>query len=171
MVEFEKLLSGGDLHSIGNCNSVILKIKNQNDFDRLFKFLFHKDRVVVMRTADVIEKITINNPQYLMKHKRKILELFYAAKNKELKWHLALLVPRLHIDSIESGKVWETLTKWAKDKTDSRLVRVGSIQGLFEMMKQKNNSIKDFSLTILELEKENIPSINARIRNIRKKIS
>lgn len=90
MAEFKKLLSGADLRSIGKYNSVILKIKNQNGFDKLFKFLFHEDRLVVMRTAKAIEKIAINHRQYLTKHKRKIIELFYLAINKELKWHLAL---------------------------------------------------------------------------------
>lgn len=63
MIKFERLLSGGDLRSIGNCNTVISKIKNQNDFDELIKFLFHNDRIVVMHTADAIEKISISHPQ------------------------------------------------------------------------------------------------------------
>ena len=170
MTEFEKILSGGDLRSIGNCNKVILKIKNQNHFDQLFKCMFHTDRVIVMRAADAIQKITINNPQYLNKHKKKIIELFYTAKNIELKRYLAVLIPRLHLGSIEFGKTWDSLTKWAKDKTNSRLVRVGAVQGLFEMAKQKINLIRNLNSTMLELEKENIPSVNARIRNIRKEI-
>ena len=171
LTKYEKLLSGGDLRSIGNCNTVISKVKNQNDFDELFKCLFHKDRLIVMRAADAIEKITVTNPQYLDKHKRKIIELFYTAINKELKWHLALMIARLHLTVKEFGKVWDTLTKWAKDRTNSRLVRVGAIQGLFEMTRLKNNLIKELGLTMIELEKENIPSINARIRNIRKVIN
>lgn len=171
MAGLEKLLQGGDLRSVGNCDKVIAKIKNQNDFDKLLKFLFHSDRLIVMRAADSIEKITIINPQYLAKHKRKIIELFYIAQNKELKWHLAVLIPRLHLTHKEFGEAWDALTKWAKDKSNSRLVRVGAVQGLFEMTKQKNNLVKDFSLIMLDLEKENIPSVNARIRNIRKEMN
>jgi cobalamin biosynthesis protein CbiD len=96
MTQFKKILSGGDLRSLGVCNSVISKIKNQNTFDELFKYLFHEDRLVVMRAADTIEKITNHNPQYLTKHKEEIIELCNVAKDKELKWHLALLIPRLH---------------------------------------------------------------------------
>lgn len=143
MKELEKTLSGGDLRTLGKSQSVIIKIQNQNDFDILFNYLFHKDRLVVMRTADLIEKITINNPHYLNKHKRKIIELFNVAKNIELKWHLALIVPRLHLDSREYGNVWYSLTKWAKDKTNSRLVRVSAIQGLFEIVKKKRELQKN----------------------------
>jgi hypothetical protein len=167
VTDFEKILSGGDLRSIGKSNSVILKIQTQNDFDELFQCLFHEDRLVVMRAADTIEKITINNTQYLAKHKDAIIKLCNVAMDKELKWHLALLIPRLNLDAKEFDKAWNTLTKWAKDKTNSRIVRVNSIQGLFEMKKQKGELEKDFSLTLTELGKENIPSINARIRQLK----
>lgn len=166
MEEFDKILSGGDLRSIGKNNFVILKIQTQKEFDQLFKNLFHKDRLVVMRTADAIEKITINNKQYLTKHKRQIIELLNVAKDKELKWHLALLIPRLHLDKKEFNEAWDTLSKWAKDKTNSRIVRVNSIQGLFEMLTQEKKRETDFSLTLSEIEKENIPSVNARIRKL-----
>lgn len=62
MMQLEKILAGGDLRSIGKSNSVAGKIKTQNDFDKLFECLFHKDRHVVMWAADAIEKITIHNP-------------------------------------------------------------------------------------------------------------
>lgn len=92
------------------------------------------------------------------------------AKEKELKWHLAFLIPRLHLGNKQFDYAWNTLSNWAKDITNSRIVRVNSIQGLFEMMKQKGELEKDFSLTLSELEKENIPSVNARIRKLRKAI-
>jgi hypothetical protein len=123
-----------------------------------------------MRTADIIEKVTIHNPQFLAKHKIEIIELCKRASNKELKWHLALLISRLHFDTIEFGKAWNILTSWAKDKSNSRIVRVNSIQALFELMKQGSESEKDFRVTLMELEKENVPSINARIRKIRKQV-
>lgn len=168
MKDFEKFLFGGDLRSIGKSNLVVSFIKNQKDFDDLFEYIFHKDRIIVMRTADVIEKITIENPEYLTKYKNRIIDLCTIAEDKELKWHLALLVPRLPLDSKEFGKAWDTLTNWANDKTNSRIVRVNSIQGLHEMLKHKNELTEDFSLTITHLEEENIPSINARIRKLRK---
>lgn len=168
MIELEKLLSGGDLRSTGKGISVIPKIKNQADFDGLFNFLFHTDRIIVMRAADTVEKITITNPQYLTKHKKKTLELFYVAKNKELKWHLAQLLPRLNLNDKEFIEVWEELIKWARNRENSRIVRVSAVQALYELVKQKKDLWQEFNLITMELEKENIPSINARIRNIRK---
>ncbi len=69
-----------------------------------------------MRTADAIEKITVNDPGYLLHHKSDILNLCYTSKNIELKWHLALLVSRLSLTKKEIGTVWQTLTSWVRPK-------------------------------------------------------
>lgn len=66
-----KQLSGGDLLSVGNSNSIATLIKTQKDFNLLVECLSHKDRVIVMRSVDAIEKITISNPLFLAKHKKK----------------------------------------------------------------------------------------------------
>jgi hypothetical protein len=160
-------LAGGDLRSIGQSKKIISLIKNQNDFDKLIQYLFYDKRLIVMRTADTVEKITLDHPEYLLKYKKKIIELCNVAKDKELKWHLALLIPRLDLGNDELKKVWNVLTNWAKDKSNSRIVRVNSIQGLFEMMNKKNEYQKDFNQTLSELEKEDIPSINTRIKRLR----
>ena len=171
MKDLEKTLSGGDLRSIGKSNFVASNIKNQTDFDKLFISLLHNDRLVVMRAADTIEKITISHPSYLAKHKKEILDLCDLAINKELLWHLALLIPRLHLNKSEFAKAWATLTKWAKDSNNSRIVRVNSLQGLSDLVQREKDLFKDFKMILVEMEKENIPSINARIRIIRKQIS
>ena len=169
-MDFKKLLSGGDLRSIGRSNEVVLLVRNQNEFDELFKFLFNADRLVVMRTADAIEKITIKRPEYLWRHKRKFFELVNGSKNKELQWHLALMMPRLKLNKREFGLAWSTLTAWAKGKTNSRIARVCSVQALSELSQQNTDLTGDLDFTFQEIEREEIPSINARIRIIRKQM-
>jgi hypothetical protein len=171
MKDYGKLLSGADLRSTGRSDSVAVKIKNQEEFDGLFSFLFHGNRLVVMRAADALEKITVSHPRWLDKHKSEIISLMHNAKNKELKWHLALMVPRLHLNAMELGETWDMLTSWAKTRGDSRLVRVSAVQGLYELTRSQNILINDFNVIMRELEREKIPSINARIRNIRKEMT
>lgn len=142
-------------------------IKNQESFDELFKEIFNVDRIVVMRTVDAIEKITVNHPEYLGHHKRAILQLCNTAKNIELKWHLALLVSKLSLTKIEIESVWQTLTSWATDPNESKIVRVNSMQGLFNLLPQHKELKQDFNLTVDKIEEENIPSINARIRKLK----
>lgn len=167
MKDFDKLLSGGDLRSIGKANEVIKEVYNQSDFNTLFNGLYNSDRKIVMRSADAIEKITIKNSAYLSKHKKRILLLCKTAKDKELKWHLVLIITRIKLSEKELGFVWQTLTKWATDKNESKIVRVNSIQGLNNLLSQNEELRQDFEITLNGLESENIPSILARIRKLK----
>ncbi len=90
-------LGGGDLRSIGNANLVAGEIKNQNEFDALYQHLHDNERLVVMRAADAIEKITLVHSEYLNPHKSDIIKLGSSATDIELKWHLALLLSRLSL--------------------------------------------------------------------------
>ena len=143
-------------------------VNNQTDFDELFKGLTHSDRIVVMRSADAIEKITLRKSDYLKKHKTELIVLCKSAKDIELKWHLALIVSRLSLTRKELGITWDILTKWATDKKESKIVRVNSIQGLFDLLQQNPELSQDFNLTLSEIEEEKIPSLNARIKRFQK---
>ena len=168
MKKIADILKGGDLRSIGQSNKIVSSFDDQESFDELFQQLFHSDRKVVMRSAEAIEKITRKNPGLLKLHKASILKLIETAKHIELKWHLALIASRLEMTNKEFGTVWQILTDWANNKKESKIVRVNSMQGLFNLLQTKQECKQDFNLTISQIEKENIPSINARIRNIKK---
>lgn len=168
MQHFLELLSGGDLRSIAQSHKVVGLVQDQEDFDELFQYLFHAERLVVMRAADAVEKITVNNKGYLTSHKNEIIGLCKKASDKELKWHLALIVSRLKLGKSELGIIWELLTSWALDKKESRIVRVNSIEGLFNLLQEHKELEQDFELLLLEFERQGIPSLNARIRRIKK---
>ncbi|MDX1769642.1 MAG: hypothetical protein R3294_16440, partial [Arenibacter troitsensis] len=88
--DIRKYLKGGDLRTIGGVNFLVPLIRNQKDFDRLFHYLRAKDRHIVMRAADAVEKITLRHPEYLESHKSTLLGLTQSSDDKELKWHLSL---------------------------------------------------------------------------------
>ncbi len=174
MAQISNKLKGGDLRSLGKTKVVISEITNQKEFDELFKNLFNPDRLVVMRAADAVEKLTQTHTDYLDSHKNELLELFQTANHIELKWHLAQLIPRLIIrlklSEDETGMVWDRLTQWALDKSGSRIVRVNSMQGLYDIQKKFPELKKDFTDTLLKLDRETIPSLVARIKILRKKM-
>jgi hypothetical protein len=123
MNDFEKLLAGGDLRTTGNSNAVVKLVLSQKDFDELFALLFHKNRLVVMRAPDAIEKTSVHFPHYLNKHKAEILALSNAVKNKELQWHLALLLSRIKMNEDEFNCAWKILMNWVRNKSNSRIVK------------------------------------------------
>jgi hypothetical protein len=122
-----------------------------------------------MGAADTIEKVTRQHPEYLSTYKTSLLQLCMGAKNKELKWHLAQLIPRLILSTDEIKHFWQILSGWALDKKESKIVRVNSIQSLFEIGLSQKIYIKNLPQLFSKIEEEKIPSINARIRKLRLK--
>lgn len=160
------MLKGGDLRSIGPANQLVVLVKCQEDFDQLFRFLLEGERIQAMRAADAIEKITIKYPEYLKKHKKELLTLLSTAVNKEMKWHLCQLIPRLPLSVKELTDCLQTLTQWASEKRESKIVRVNALQALFNLQQKNPDSKIKLQAMVTRLEKENIPSIRARLRKI-----
>jgi hypothetical protein len=167
-MRFEDQLKGGDLRSLGISNEIAASIHEQASFDNLFACFYHPDRLVAMRSIDAVEKITRQAPQYLQPHKTELTALIHQACTKEFKWHLPLLIVRLHLSETEYGDVWTTLTSWALDRNESRIVRVNAIQGLHDLLKQHPDLKTDYNQTIETLNNEKVPSIRARISKLEK---
>lgn len=167
MNDLEQLLSEGDLRSIGENNKVVLAIHNQDEFDELFRMICSPNRVIAMRAIDAVEKVTISRPAYLSKYSTDILELLEKAEHKEIKWHLALLIPRLRLEQNELRQAWHMLVNWVECASNSRIVRVNALQSLYQITLAQPHYKKDLMHIITRLETENIPSISARIRKIK----
>ena len=159
-------LEGTDLRSIGKNSDILPLINSQNDFDDLFAYLFDDNRAVRMKAIDIIEKITAKDEKYLKKHKGKIIKLCSSDENIEFKWHLAQLLPRLELKTDEVKSIWQILKQWVLDKSESKIVRVNSLQSL-SIFKEKYKLYEAEYLKIIQiLKKENVASINARMKKL-----
>ena len=166
--EFTRILLGKDLRKLRNSDKVIELVTDQQSFDKLFKLIFHHERPLVMRAADAVEKVTLNHREYLQPHKAQLLSILNSADHKELKWHIAQLLPRIDFDEQELNDVWHTLTYWTLNRNESKIVRVNALQGLFDLSKKFKSLQKDFNQTMATVSHEPIPSIQARIKRLRR---
>jgi len=161
-----ELLAGNDLRSLGNSSEILSLVNDQNSFDKLFKYLYNKDRAIVMKTIDVIEKITLKHEEYLQKHKLEILNISKDAENIELKWHLAQILARIKYTDNEILSVLKILEEWILNKKESKIVRVNSLQSLYELVKSNNEYRNKLNKIVSVIRLENISSINARIKKL-----
>ena len=160
------LLSGGDLRSVSGADEAAKIIRSQQDFDVLFSYMYNSDRLIVMRAADAAEKASKKHSSFLDSHKADLIALTSEAQDKELKWHLAQMVCRLKMDDHEKNEVFRILKSRALDKDESRIVRVNSVQALYEISRGSEPLSKNFNEIINDIRKENIPSLNARIKKL-----
>jgi hypothetical protein len=168
---FTSLLLGGDLRKLRQSSIVVRAVTEQESFDELFGLVFHHERSLVMRAVDAVEKVTIKHPEFLKPHKVQLMSVLKSADHKELKWHVAQLIPRIELTESELTDVRHILNYWALNKNESKIVRVNALQGLFDLS-QKHLEVKsDLAVAISSMEHEMIPSIQARVKKLKKLLS
>jgi HEAT repeat protein len=161
------LLNAGDLQSAGKTDVVVKQTNNQQSFDDLFDFMFHKERLIALRAADALEKISGTKPVFLRTHKQALLGLLLHAENIEVKWHVALMISRVNLSKTELNQVWEKLKTWALDKNESRIVRVNALQALNDLLPQNKQLAVPELLQVMEnMFSEDIPSVKARVKRL-----
>jgi hypothetical protein len=142
---------------------------SQEKFDLLFKRIFHHERAIAARSIDAVEKVTRSHPEFLQPHKEQLFALITDDPSIEMKWHLAQIISRLKLSATEFKKIWALLTHWANNPNESKIVRVNSLQSLFDLYQETSNSslLSSFKSTVRKMERERIPSISARIKKLR----
>ena len=164
-----KTLSGGDLRSIGRSNEVVARvIARPSLFRQLIQGLTSRDRIVRMRAADAIDKISLSRPELLAPHKRKLLELAARAEEKEFRWHMALLLPRLSLRPSERMAVVDILHEYLRDR--SSIVRTFAMQSLADLAREDRNLMSRVLPLIEELTENGTPAMRARGRKLLKQL-
>jgi hypothetical protein len=127
-----KSLSGGDRRSIGKADSVVSQIfKTPALFCQVVRGFAHHDPVIRMRCADVAEKVSAAHPEWLQRHKEALLSFASAVQEKEARWHMAQMIPRLELSPGERRSAVALLFKYLED--GSQIVKTFSMQALFDM--------------------------------------
>ncbi|MBV9406903.1 MAG: hypothetical protein JO211_16260 [Acidobacteriaceae bacterium] len=163
-------LKGSDLRSIGNSAEAVSAIlKNPALFSDLVEAMLHNDRLVRMRAADAVEKVTREHPDWLQPWKRVVLERLSTYEDKEFRWHVAQLLPRLKLTRAEKYRVTEILTGYLTDK--SSIVRTFSMQALADIATD-DPPLRDQVRPIIErLTRTGTPAMKSRGRKLLKQLA
>ncbi len=159
------LLQGGDRRTIGRADQVAANVsKDPRLFPKLIAGLWSADPLVRMRAADAAEKVTRKNPGLLTPYKKELLGLMAEATEQELRWHLAVMVPRLTLNPEERRLAISSLNGYLEDR--SSIVKTFALQGLADLA-QNDSSIQPRVVEILrEAARIGTPAMKARSRKL-----
>ena len=159
------LLEGGDRRTIGRSDQVAAMVsKDPELLPKLIAGLWSEDPLVRMRAADATEKVTRSKREFLRPYKKELLGLMAEAKDQELRWHLAVMVPRLLLSTKERHLAASVLNSYLEDR--SSIVRTFALQGLADLA-QDDTSIRPKVLeTLREATRNGTPAMKARSRKL-----
>ncbi len=160
-------LRGGDRRSIGNSDQVAARIlRRPGDVAELVECLWSDDPVVRMRAADAAEKVSVQKPDLLKPFKAELLGLADEVTQAELRWHLALMLPRLALTRAERERVMARLHCYLDDR--SSIVKTFAIQGLAELAKGDANLKGEMTDLLQQFCRMGTPAMKARSRKLLK---
>ena len=163
------LLKGGDRRSIGRSNEVKkLVLRRPAHFAELFECLWDEDPIVRMRSADAAEKITSTRPELLKSRKQELLGLLDEAEQIELRWHLALMVPRLTLSGPDRERAAGALKRYLEDR--SSIVKTFALQGLVDLAKQDASLREPVRRILEERLRAGTAAMKARARKLLKEL-
>jgi hypothetical protein len=163
-------LRGGDRRSPGKSEEVVKDVlKSPALFADLFAGLFDPDPVVRMRAADAVEKATRDHPELLQPWKRPLLDAVSTLEGKELRWHVAQMLPRLRLTPGEREKAVRILMGYLGDK--SSIVKTFSMQALADLAAQDEGLLAQVTPLIERLARTGTPAMKSRGRKLLRQLA
>lgn len=163
------MLRGGDQRSIGKANQAAkLTLSEPKRFSELIECLWDEDPVIRMRAADAAEKVTVTRPELLKPHKQELLGLLAETEQIELRWHLALMVPRLALTSPERQRAAALLERYLEDR--SAIVKTFALQGLVDLARQDSSLRELAKQAVEESLRTGTAAMKARARKLLKQL-
>lgn len=160
------LAAGGNRLSIGRAEEIAALVLAQpkraqsKTVTQLVECLWDEDPGVVNRAADALEKVSRTLPSVLDSWKASLLGLLAEATQNKLRWHLALIVPRLQLSLPECRRAVKTLQSYLDDP--SSIVKTCALQGLADLTRQ-DPSLGPEVLDLLRIHsRSGTPAMRAR---------
>jgi len=158
-------LRGGDRRSIGRLEEVESDVlHNPTLFKILLNGFVDPDPIVRMRSADAVEKISLIKPKYLWPHKKFLIEQATMSIQKEVRWHLAQVLPRLKLNQEEKAQVVDLLLSYTRD--GSSIVKTFAMQALADIGMQNPNLRTSILTHLRKLTESGTPAMKARGRKL-----
>ena len=149
----------------GNSELVVRRIlKNPEELTLLLDCLDEEGDAMHMRCCDAMEKISRQHPEWFNKSKRHLLFVSQSASQKEVRWHLAQIIPRLALTAQQRLHAYQTFQSYLDDK--SSIVKTFAMQALTDLAMQDVSLVDTTRTTIKHLTKNGTPAMQSRGRQL-----
>ena len=158
-------LKGGDRRSIGRANEVVRQVlRNPALFGELFEGMLSGDPLVRMRAADAAEKVTAERPDLLQPYKKRLLHEIANIDQQEISWHVAQMIPRLHLRPEERAIAIKVLSAYLTFK--GKIVRTFALQALVSLSYNDPKIRARVTKILRDVAETGSPALKARGRKL-----
>lgn len=162
--QIRSLLQEGDRRAIGHVAEVVeMVLRRPKLVATLVQLMLGVDEGTRMRAADALEKISRQHVEELQPYTGVLLSLFEQEQQQELRWHLAVILPRLRLDGSERHRTRCALQRCLTAK--SSIVKTFALQGLSDLTAQEPALTPLVLDTLRTAEKDGTPAMKQGAAN------
>ena len=163
--QLRSLLEGGDRRTVGHVAEVVETVLRKPKLVRtLVHCMLGADPNLRMRAADALEKVSRQHVEELQPYLSTLLGLFEENEQQELRWHLAVILPRLRLDGSERLRTMHALRQCLTAK--SSIVKTSALQGLSDLTAQDPALVPLVLDTLRIANRNGTPAMKARSRKL-----
>lgn len=156
------LLAEGDKRTVNHVTEAVQWLESSpNLISAAIELLRNESEAIAMRAADCLEKFSRRNSFQLNSYKYDLVDVLVNVKQKEVRWHLAQILPRLKLSSSDLKKISKI---WIHDyyNSPSSIVRAESLQALYEIRTSYPIIMSDFKKALTHGIDNGTPAVKAR---------
>jgi hypothetical protein len=162
------MLRGGDRRSIGRVADVVeLIARDPSLFPELVMGLDADDAVIRLRVTDAMEKLTRDHPEWLAPYSERLLGAT-GSDLKEVRWHLAQMLPRIALTPEKKKRVVDVLMDYLSDS--SSIVKTFAMQSLADLSRGDAALRRRIIRLIEGLVQTGTPAMKSRGRKLLQKL-
>jgi hypothetical protein len=163
------MLEPGRRLDVGRVWQVVELVDGQpRKLAQLIECVWDENVAMANRAADALERVTRDRPTQAQKWKDSLLGLMAEAKEKKLRWNLALVVPRLKLTPPECRRAAEAMRLYLDDP--SSIVKTAALHGLADLTRQDRALLPDVLDLLRVAGRSGTPAMRARSRILLEKL-
>lgn len=141
-------------------------LSNPMDIKQLMECLEEDNEALRMRCCDAMEKLSRLHPDWFKPYKLMLLKTAKTLTQKEVRWHMAQIIPRLELTNKQIYAAYETFSVYLNDK--SSIVKTFAMQALTDLALKEPTLFNETRELIQKLGSNGTPAMRSRSKQLLK---
>lgn len=165
-----KMLRPGDLRMKGASEEVVVQIsRNPQEISLLIECLGESEPALLMRCCDALEKLSRQHVAWLKPFKNQLIKICQTATQKEVRWHMAQIIPRLELSAKQAAVAYDIFLIYLDDR--SSIVKTFALQALTDLAIGYGLHLEETRDMIKTLGQKGTPAMRSRSRKLMEQLA
>jgi hypothetical protein len=135
-------------------------------FAALIDAMRSTDTLLAARSAEAADRASADNPALLEPHKRDLLGRLAQIDEREVRWHVAQMLPRLRLEGAERERAVDLVVGWLEGRDGGAMAAAGGFESLAVLADGDPHLLEAVKPVLERHANGGPPAVRARARSV-----